>query len=81
MIVKINDLKELALLALKKYGYTEDESQTILDILMYAQLRGNNQGLVKLIGKGIPKSPDAGKISLQRIQNFRLLSMAPKTWE
>lgn len=62
MHVIIKDLKELALLALTKYGYTDDESQTILDILLYAQLRGNNQGLVKLIGKGIPKSPDAGKV-------------------
>ncbi len=62
MNVKISEIKILALQALKKYGYSEDESSIILDILMYAQLRGNNQGLVKLIGKGIPKSPDAGKV-------------------
>lgn len=66
MKVKIDELKNLGLLALKKYGYTKDESQTILDILLYAQLRGNNQGLVKLIGKGIPKSPDAGNVTVTK---------------
>lgn len=66
MKVSIKEIQELALSALKKYGYTDNESATILEILMYAQLRGNNQGLVKLIGKGIPKSPDAGTISVTR---------------
>jgi LDH2 family malate/lactate/ureidoglycolate dehydrogenase len=31
----------------------------ILEMLMYAQLRGNDQGIVKLIGKGIPKNDKA----------------------
>lgn len=61
MKVKIADLKDLGTKALKKYGYTQDEAHTILEILLYAQLRGNNQGIVKLIGKGIPKSTDAGE--------------------
>lgn len=55
MKIKISELKELTLKALEKYGYTSDESKIISDILLYAQLRGNNQGVVKLIGKGIPK--------------------------
>jgi len=56
MKVKISRLEDLARKALGYYGYDEQESQTILEILMYAQLADNNQGLVKLIGKGIPKS-------------------------
>lgn len=62
MKVKVAELTKLTKSAILKYGYTQGEADVILDLLMYAQLRGNNQGLIKLIGKGIPKSPDAGKI-------------------
>lgn len=64
MRITISEIRSLALSALKKYGYTDTESDTILEILMYAQLRGNNQGLVKLIGNGIPKSKDAGPLTV-----------------
>lgn len=64
MKVKISKLQNLALKALSGYGYTNKEAKIILDVLMYAQLRNNNQGLVKLIGKGIPKDPGAGKIKI-----------------
>lgn len=55
MKIQIIKLRQLAEKALKKQGYDETEVSTIADILMYAQLRGNNQGVVKLIGKGVPK--------------------------
>lgn len=58
MKIKIDELKILVNKALSKYGYSADESKTISEVLMYAQLRGNNQGIVKLIGKGIPRRPD-----------------------
>ncbi|MBI3577626.1 Ldh family oxidoreductase [Candidatus Gottesmanbacteria bacterium] len=64
MKIKISELTDLTLKALKNYGYTDEESKIISDVLLYAQLRGNNQGVVKLIGKGIPKSPDAGEIKI-----------------
>jgi LDH2 family malate/lactate/ureidoglycolate dehydrogenase len=59
MKIKVEDLKKLSMKALSKYNYNHQESEIILDMLMYAQLRGNNQGIIKLIGKGIPKSADA----------------------
>lgn len=55
MLVKINGLKTHVGKVLTNFGYTQGESAIISDILLYAQLRGNNQGIVKLIGKGIPK--------------------------
>ncbi|MBI4175666.1 MAG: Ldh family oxidoreductase [Candidatus Aenigmarchaeota archaeon] len=64
MKIKVTDLMELAKKILKLQGYSEEEAQTISDVLMYAQLRGNNQGLVKLIGKGMPKNPKAGEIKI-----------------
>ena len=57
MKIKISELQELSKKALSKYGYNEKEAEVILGILMYAQLRGNNQGIVKLIGNGIPRRP------------------------
>jgi len=40
---------------------------------MYAQLRGKNQGLVKLIGNGIPKDKKAGKINVIKKTKLSLL--------
>ena len=59
MKVKVDELTDLTKKAILHYGYSEDESNTIQEILLYAQLRGNNQGIVKLIGNGIPKREDA----------------------
>ena len=55
MKIKVSELRHLTEKSLKKFGYSDLEIKIIADILMYAQLRGNNQGVVKLIGKGIPK--------------------------
>ncbi len=59
MKISLTELKNLSKKALLKYGYDQEEAQIILDMLLYAQLRGNNQGIVKLIGKGIPKNKKA----------------------
>lgn len=64
MKVRIDLLKQTTLQALAKQGYDAQEAATILDVLMYAQLRGNNQGVVKLIGAGMPKHAQAGEIRL-----------------
>src|SRR3989344_2232186 len=66
MKVGFDTLKELTKKAILNYGYSEKETKVILEILLYAQLRGNNQGIVKLIGKGIPKAEDAGKIEVEK---------------
>ncbi|MBU0576666.1 Ldh family oxidoreductase [Patescibacteria group bacterium] len=66
MKIKLTELEELSKKALKKYGYTEQESEVILDMLMYAQLRGNNQGIVKLIGRGIPKHEKAKTPTIEK---------------
>lgn len=73
MKIKLSELNFLAIKALQKYGYNKQEISIIKDILMYAQLRGNNQGLVKLIGRGIPKSPDAKAIVI--VKNTKLSAL------
>lgn len=73
MKIMIDDLKELGHKAIKSFGYNDHETQMILDVLMYAQLRGNNQGLVKLIGNGIPKDHRASDIRIIKETPFSVL--------
>jgi LDH2 family malate/lactate/ureidoglycolate dehydrogenase len=62
MRVPLEDFKYLTHEAVLSYGYSEPEAEQICDVLMYAQLRGNSQGVVKLIGPGIPRHPEEGEI-------------------
>src|SRR5690349_15699215 len=66
MKISVEDLRQTSLKALLTYGYTDSEAATVLEVLMYAQLRGNNQGVVKLIGAGLPKDPKAGSITIRK---------------
>ena len=66
MKIPFQDLYDLSLKAVLKYGYNEEESKIILDMLMYAQMRGNNQGIVKLIGKGLPKNEKAQPPTIEK---------------
>lgn len=43
MKIKVSKLQLLTNKALAKYGYTSSESKIISGILLYAQLRENNQ--------------------------------------
>ena len=66
MKITLHELAALTDRALKNFGYNDEEVPVIRQALFYAQLRGNNQGVVKLIGAGMPKNPDAGKITIVR---------------
>jgi L-2-hydroxycarboxylate dehydrogenase (NAD+) len=66
MKIALKELEALTTKALKKYGYDDAETATIRDMLLYAQVRGNNQGVVKLIGKGIPKDPQAKPMTIEK---------------
>ena len=66
MKIKLSELESLAHKALIKYGYSESEAKIIQNILLYAQLRGNNQGIVKLIGKGIPRRSEGQEPTIEK---------------
>lgn len=66
MKITIKELEELTSRAIEKYGYNDKEVQVIRDVLLYAQMRDNNQGVVKLIDKGIPRDPQAGDIVIEK---------------
>ena len=64
MKIKVGELEKLTSQALKNSGYNDEEIRIMTDVLLYAQLRGNNQGVVKLIGLGMPRNPNAGEIKI-----------------
>ena len=64
MKITINEHEKLTSQALKNSGYNAEEIRIMTNVLLYAQLRGNNQGVVKLIGQGMPRNPNAGEIKI-----------------
>jgi LDH2 family malate/lactate/ureidoglycolate dehydrogenase len=66
MKIPLKELEDLTRKAVRNYGYRQDEIDVISDVLLYAQLRDNNQGVVKLIDKGIPRDPKAGEIVIEK---------------
>lgn len=56
MKIKVSDLREKVLAGVAKLGYKNDDAKTIADVLLYAQLRGNNQGITKIATGGVPKA-------------------------
>ena len=62
MKVDIDRLRRVTRGAILASGYAESDSEIILEIILYAQLRGNNQNVIKLVGAGMPADPNAGAI-------------------
>jgi|JI10StandDraft_1071094.scaffolds.fasta_scaffold21210_6 LDH2 family malate/lactate/ureidoglycolate dehydrogenase len=58
MKVKIDELQSKVLAGVSKLGYEGEDAQIITDVLMYAQLRGNNQGITKIATGGVPRVKD-----------------------
>ena len=65
MEIELKELDKLITSALKKIGYNSEEIDAIKKILLYAQIRGNNQGVVKLVD-GMPKDPNAQAIKIEK---------------
>ncbi len=78
MKVLIDALRQSVLAVLARSGYPPDEAQAILDVLLYAQLRGNNQGVVKLIGSGLPRDPRA--VPIRTIRETKLSALLDGGW-
>jgi len=58
MKVKVSELREKVLAGVTKLGYTDQDAKIIADVLLYAQMRGNNQGITKIATGGVPKVDD-----------------------
>jgi L-2-hydroxycarboxylate dehydrogenase (NAD+) len=66
MKISVEELKNLTRRAILNYGYQDQEVEAIADVMLYAQMRDNNQGVVKLIDKGIPRDPKAGEMVVEK---------------
>ena len=64
--VAVDHLTELVDRSLKAIGVPDADVEPIHDILMYAELRGNNQGLVKIPVRAVLPAPDAKPIEITR---------------
>lgn len=64
MKVAVQELKDKVLSGVGKLGYTGDDAKTIADVLLYAQLRGNNQGITKIATGGVPKASDVQELKV-----------------
>ena len=59
--VPINELRALINSALLATGHRAGDAAIITDTIMYAELRGNNQGVVKLVTGSLTPSKDQGE--------------------
>jgi LDH2 family malate/lactate/ureidoglycolate dehydrogenase len=64
MLIKLVDIKDKVDQGISKLGYSSEDAQIIRDTLLYAQLRGNNQGIAKLATGGVPKASELEPFAL-----------------
>lgn len=64
MKINVEDLKTKVLAGVSKLGYKDEDAKTISDVLLYAQLRGNNQGITKIATGGVPKASDIQELKV-----------------
>jgi LDH2 family malate/lactate/ureidoglycolate dehydrogenase len=65
--VSVPELASVSLLALGKLGLSESDAQTVLRVLMYGQLRGSSQGLIKIVERTVVPAPDATTIEQSQV--------------
>lgn len=58
MKVKVSELKDKVTKGVHQLGYEGEDAQAIVDTLLYAEMRGNNQGIAKIATGGVPKAED-----------------------
>ena len=64
--ISIEDLTDLGLRCLSAMGLDDDEQHIVNDVLMYAQLRGNSQGYIKIVEKSVLPGPDKSEMRVEQ---------------
>ncbi len=64
MKISLNELNAKVLEGVQKLGYTNEDAQIIKDVLLYAQLRGNSQGIAKIATGGVPRATETESLRL-----------------
>lgn len=66
MKITLTELTNKVTAGVTRLGYKGEDAQIISDVLLYAQLRGNNQGIAKLATGGVPHINDTEPFALVR---------------
>ncbi|MDH3235532.1 MAG: hypothetical protein OEQ29_18580, partial [Alphaproteobacteria bacterium] len=56
--IALTNLRDLAERAVVAAGFAADDAAIIVDVLLYAELRDNNQGLAKVAEGIVVRAPD-----------------------
>ncbi len=78
MKVAVDQLREVTRRAVAAQGFDRADTEVVLDIIMYAQLRGNNQNVIKLLGAGMPADAAAGEITT--VKDTKLSALLDGSW-
>ncbi|XRB19274.1 cysteine-S-conjugate beta-lyase [Pseudoscourfieldia marina] len=83
VLVDMQELRDTALDAIRTIGYSANDAAVLLDVMMYAQMRGNNQGIIKITTNGLARNEDATPMRVEhdtatcaRINGNREVGMA-----
>lgn len=66
MKITIDELRTKVLDGVRKLGYQGEDATIVTDVLLYAQMRGNNQGIAKIATGGVPKASDVEPFKLMK---------------
>ncbi len=78
MKIPLEQLRDVTRRAIAAQGFNAADTEIILDIILYAQYRGNNQNVIKLLGAGMPADPAAGAISI--VRETKLSALIDGAW-
>jgi Malate/L-lactate dehydrogenases len=73
MKVQVTELKEKVTIGVLKLGYAGEDPQAIIDTLLYAEMRGNDQGIAKIATGGVPKASDIEECNVAKENNCGVL--------
>ncbi|MDH3691785.1 MAG: Ldh family oxidoreductase [Gammaproteobacteria bacterium] len=62
--VDLDELNKIVDRALARLGLRGEDATIVHDVLMYAQLRGNNQGLIKIPERAVAPDPNSGPMEV-----------------
>jgi L-2-hydroxycarboxylate dehydrogenase (NAD+) len=64
MKIAVTELRDKVRAGVNTLGYEQQDAEIITDVLLYAQLRGNNQGITKIASGGVPKASEVESLKL-----------------
>ena len=64
MKLNVTELEDKVAAGIARLGYEGDDARIIKEVLLYADMRGNNQGIPKIATGGVPRAEDVPEFKL-----------------